>query len=308
MSESWVDYPPPQAEIVCAIHAKGQKQSGIMETRLYQIDSYLSPDEHFHFARKSLDPSAPGEVHGHDFYEVFIVAKGTLRHEVNGKTQLLEAGHAVFMRPNDVHSLSAAETPCVVLNVLFREETAEHLKVRYRDELVGRFFWMPGPMPASCRLSDRRLEEAVAATMEMQTAQRRLTRIEEYLLTLMTRVIDVPEAAGASLPVWLVTACEMARDPEIFRDGAAGFVRAAGRGHEHVCRKTKEYLGITPSAYINRIRMEHAAHLLVYEDRSVSDVAGDVGIENMSHFYRVFRQHYGVTPKVYRRQHQKSPF
>lgn len=280
-----------------------------MEIRPYSVDSFLAPDETYHFARRTLPQEPPPYAHSHDFYELFLVEHATGRHWINGETHTLETGRLVFVRPRDVHALSSSRgETCRLLNVLFRKATADHLVTRYADDLSGRFFWAPTEMPASYPLGGVRLERAVDAFLDLQTAHRSLSRIEEFLLTIMTRVIDLPETGGATLPAWLVSACEQARRPEIFRDGAAGFVRAAGRGHEHVCRKTKEHLGVTPSAYINRIRMEHAAHLLAAEEMSVSEVADDCGIENMSHFYRVFRQHYGVTPRAYRRQHQKSPF
>ncbi|MEO1398075.1 MAG: AraC family transcriptional regulator [Pseudomonadota bacterium] len=280
-----------------------------METRPYVISNYLAPHESFHFARKTLNATPPEHAHSHDFYELFLVEHGHVAHWTNGVEAVLDVGHAVFIRPNDAHRLHAANGPdCRILNILFRSESADHLVGRYNEDLSGRFFWTTDELPATYLLTGQRLDQAIRVASTLQTAPRSLSRIEEFLLTMMTRVIDLPEVAGASLPAWLVAACERAREPDVFREGAAGFVRAAGRGHEHVCRKTKEHLGVTPSAFVNKIRMEYAAKLLAGEEISVSDVADRCGIENMSHFYRVFRQHFGVTPKAYRKQHQRSPF
>lgn len=280
-----------------------------METRQYTIQDYLAANETYHFARRSLNAKEPGQLHSHDYYELFVVEDGALEHTVNEHTKLLERGSIVFVRPEDRHILRVGPGgDARVANVIFSPETADHLLLRYPEDLSGRYFWATEETPATYSLTDSQLSRVVEALGELQTAPRHLSRIEEFLLTITTRVLDLPPLTTAILPSWLMTAVEMAKDPSVFRDGAAGFVRAAGRGHEHVCRKTREHLGITPSTLINRIRMEHAAHLLVVEDRSVNDVAENVGIDNMSHFYRVFRQHYGVTPKVYRKQHQRSPF
>lgn len=279
-----------------------------METRLNRIDSFLAPDEHFHYARKSLPAGPPHHLHRHDFHELFMVETGTAEHWINGARQSLDRGSLVFVRPDDAHAFAAGETPTRIVNVLFRRETAAHLAARYADELSGRFFWAASPLPPVVHLSGPALDRALNLAHELNTAHRSLAHIEEFLLTVMLRIVPLPETAAGRVPDWLAAACARARDPEIFRHGAAGFVRAAGRGHEHVCRKTREHLGVTPSAFINRIRMEHAARLLAGESMSVGDVADDCGIENMSHFYRVFRAHYGVTPKAYRKQHQKSPF
>ncbi|MGB1208234.1 MAG: helix-turn-helix transcriptional regulator, partial [Paracoccaceae bacterium] len=108
-------------------------------------------------------------------------------------------------------------------------------------------------------------------------------------------------------PAWLVTACADTRDPQVFRQGAAGFVAAAGRGHEHVCRVARQYLGLSPTAYVNRVRMEHAAMLLGGTDQPIPDIAVDCGLENLSHFYRLFQSHYGTTPRRYRARHLSDP-
>jgi AraC family cel operon transcriptional repressor len=48
----------------------------------------------------------------------------------------------------------------------------------------------------------------------------------------------------------------------VFREGAEGFVKVAGRSQEHVCRQTRRHLGLSPTQYVNRIRIQHAAMLL----------------------------------------------
>lgn len=280
-----------------------------MDANIYHIESYLSPQDSFHFARKRLSDEIPSAPHTHDYFELLLVESGEAHHWINGTEQFLSQGALVFVRPDDTHRLHAgAGATCRLLNIMFRCETAEHLAARYAPEVSERYFWSTEPLPASFLLTGKRLTQAMDMTLELQNGPKTLGRLEQHLLMMMTRILDVPETVSINLPTWLVTACEQARSPEVFRDGAAGFVRVAGRGHEHVCRKTKEYLGVTPSTFVNRIRMEHAAQLLADEDISVNDVADACGIENMSHFYRVFRQHYGVTPKAYRRRHQLNPF
>ncbi|MFV2051256.1 helix-turn-helix transcriptional regulator [Aliiroseovarius sp. YM-037] len=62
-----------------------------------------------------------------------------------------------------------------------------------------------------------------------------------------------------------------------------------------------------PSAYVNRIRMEYAAMHFGSSDTPVADIAADCGIENPSHFYKLFREHYGNTPRQYRVLHRVTP-
>ena len=152
------------------------------------------------------------------------------------------------------------------------------------------------------------MERAINVAQDLANSKPSLARAEEFLLTLANRVIDPVARLNSAAPQWLIDACQAARDPDVFRAGAVGFVKVAGRSHEHVCRTCQEVMGISPSTYINRVRIEHAASQLARTPRPIPEIVSDCGIENVSHFYRLFRSHYGTTPKAYRRRHQLNPF
>jgi AraC family transcriptional regulator len=62
----------------------------------------------------------------------------------------------------------------------------------------------------------------------------------------------------------------------------------------------KQSTGISPYRYILQHRMASAQNYLAQPNLSIVEIAQLVGFQNQSHFTRVFRQHTGVTPKVYR--------
>lgn len=279
-----------------------------MKTREFRIESYIQPDVAFHFARKDLDARRPRYAHTHNYYELFLVEHGSTAHRINGRLETLPRGALVFVRPEDTHAFQASEDEgCRIVNIMFWPSTADHLFQRYGTEWGNKFFWKDGLRPDTYILSGPRLERAINSAAELQTSRRTLARIEQFLLYFMTRVIDYSIAMPQDTPHWLVTACQAARSPDVFRQGAAGFVEAAGRGHEHVCRITKKHLGVSPTVYVNRIRMEHAAMHLGSSDMPIMDVAMECGIENLSHFYKLFRESYGNTPSQYRKNHRVNP-
>ena len=280
----------------------------VMDVRRFKLSNYINADESFHFARKRLDRKAPAYLHDHDYYEVFLVERGRTRHFLRHTVETLEPGALVFMRPDDAHAFQAlGDGNCVISNVMFRADTADHLGQRYGAEFAGRFFWHASDAPDRHTLVGPRVERAINSMLELQSAHRSLSRIEEFLLNLITRVVDYTALLPATAPKWLGEACLASRSPEVFREGAAGFVAVAGRGHEHVCREMQRHLGVSPTAFVNRLRMEHAAMLLGASGSPVEDIARACGIENLSHFYRLFRQHYGNTPRKYRIQHNTDP-
>ena len=151
------------------------------------------------------------------------------------------------------------------------------------------------------------MERAINSALEWRGSLRRLARVEEFLLNLMTQVVDYDAALPNDAPKWLAAARVAARSRSVFRKGATGFVETAGRRHGHVCREARRHLGLSPSEIVNRIRMEYAAMCLGGSDAPVEEIANDCGIENLSYFYKLFKAHYGTTPRGYRKRHHFDP-
>ncbi len=63
----------------------------------------------------------------------------------------------------------------------------------------------------------------------------------------------------------------------------------------------KRYTGFTPNEYLILSRLNHAKEYLRTGSRSVSEIAGEVGVDNPSHFINLFKKHEGITPNAYRR-------
>lgn len=77
--------------------------------------------------------------------------------------------------------------------------------------------------------------------------------------------------------------------------------REAGMSLWHFLRTFAKVLGVTPHQYLLRSRLRHAARLLADEERSVTDIAYDVGFADLSNFVRTFRRAAGVSPRGFRK-------
>jgi AraC family cel operon transcriptional repressor len=52
--------------------------------------------------------------------------------------------------------------------------------------------------------------------------------------------------------------------------------------------------------------MAHAARRLASSTDPLPEIAQEVGLENLSHFHRLFREAFGTTPAAWRRLHQRE--
>ncbi len=71
----------------------------------------------------------------------------------------------------------------------------------------------------------------------------------------------------------------------------------------HFARSFKRSTGMAPHQFVTLCRIEHAKWELLAGKRTVAQIANSVHFSNLSHFRRVFRFHYGVSPTAMRRTH-----
>jgi AraC-like DNA-binding protein len=79
-----------------------------------------------------------------------------------------------------------------------------------------------------------------------------------------------------------------------------GAARQADISPFHFLRLFSSVLGVTPHQYLVRSRLRHAARLLADHEKSITDVAYDVGFGDLSNFVRTFHRAAGVSPRRFR--------
>lgn len=65
-------------------------------------------------------------------------------------------------------------------------------------------------------------------------------------------------------------------------------------------RRFKQACGISPLSYLQQVRMDNARDLLASSNLAVHEVADKIGYSDTSHFSRLFKQTFTMTPSEYR--------
>ncbi|WP_309087823.1 DJ-1/PfpI family protein [Phenylobacterium sp.] len=76
--------------------------------------------------------------------------------------------------------------------------------------------------------------------------------------------------------------------------------QVAGLSPRHFSRRFKAELGVTPAAYVARVRLEEARRRLESGAASLKDVARTCGFADEQNLRRAFRRQMGVAPSAYR--------
>ena len=79
----------------------------------------------------------------------------------------------------------------------------------------------------------------------------------------------------------------------------------AGYSKFHYCRLFKKQMGLSPWAYLTRLKINKARELLLGTQRSIKQVSAELKFENPDYFAKVFKEHTGVSPRNYRGQRKE---
>lgn len=252
------------------------------------------------WARKAVGEEFP--LHDHDFPEVFWISEGEVDHEVNGHTHRLPRGQLVFIRPPDAHRfIGRGATGGVICNFAVRPDIVRDLRKRYFPTMRGAW-WTEIAIPEAVTLHAAEIHALDQAARELATvAKPDLHAADRFLLNLfhLLRRREQPGAAENE-PSWLVAARQAMHDPRHLAMGVPRLVTLAGCSPEHLARTVRRIHAMTPTELVNRQRIDWAASELMFSSRDIADIALAAGFESLSHFYHLFRQRHGVTPRRFR--------
>ena len=67
-----------------------------------------------------------------------------------------------------------------------------------------------------------------------------------------------------------------------------------------IYRVIKKHFGVTPANYVNGIRLQQAGNLLITTNKTVAEIAVEVGFNDTAYFSKLFKKDNAVTPTHYR--------
>jgi AraC family transcriptional regulator len=122
------------------------------------------------------------------------------------------------------------------------------------------------------------------------------------LLALMARLRNVPEAlADGQPPRWLGEARDLLHDRYAERLRVTDVADAVGVHPVHLARVFRLHYGRPVGAYMRDLRLTWAAGMLTDSGDGIAQIALQAGFFDQSHFTRVFKRQFGLTPLAYRR-------
>lgn len=250
----------------------------------------------------AIEPRLPQPAfpeHHHDFHEIVVVEHGTGIHVFNGQPYTISGGTVCFVRDHDRHLYEHTDNLCLT-NVLYRSPDAFTF-------LAGLNALLPqeqdGHYPSHWRVNQCVLQqvreiigqmEAVGEEMDMATAANREILFMQLLVLLRKSSLAEGAMSNDARLNQLISWLEDHFAEEVCWESLADqFTLSLRTLH----RQLKQYTGLTPQRYLNRLRLIKARHMLRHSDDSVTDIAFRCDFGDSNHFSTLFRREFDWSPR-----------
>lgn len=109
--------------------------------------------------------------------------------------------------------------------------------------------------------------------------------------------IAIPQKQNSLFPEIVQILATEYRNPELKISDVA---KSVGIYDEQISEILKQHVGMNFKQYLNKIRIEESLHLLRNSSLQISEIAYQVGYNNVQHFNRVFKECMNCSPGAYR--------
>ncbi|GFZ79568.1 hypothetical protein GCM10008018_26360 [Paenibacillus marchantiophytorum] len=263
------------------------------------------------------------EQHHNPYYELIVIADGTV-HLQTGETRMsLHAGQSLLMRPWESHTgwnpeerqgqFFWAQFSCdpglneflldqaSQLNIVHAERTElRTTEMKHEDVLV-----VPRQFQAIQRYKLLGLFEELVSTMKQPKGYFRFhaTLLLGEILRLIASdfleqsAVDTNFSASYITFRGLVNHLNNSYESDISKDHLE---QVLNRKYEYLCQVFKRYAHTNIHHYIHQLRAQRAKYLLLNTGKSVKDIAEEVGYQDPFYFSRMFKKIEGTSPQHFR--------
>jgi AraC-like DNA-binding protein len=258
----------------------------------------------------------PHDLHIHDCLEIGALLEDELEYRFGGRAYHARPGDVFLCRPFEPHwSFAKPGGRFEQIIALFTPAAVRALPDRAR--LLTPFYAgidVPPVIPGESPFAQRILN---ASKLAMETQERGdpawVTRQFMHLIDILLQVEAYAREArqanprgesprGAEVADWVGLLLDVYRDPEAGERAQ----REAGVSRTLFYRRFRSMTGLSPQAFINRLRVQTAMDALRSTDEPIIELAASSGFQSLSAFNKQFRAYAGCSPREYRARYRTS--
>lgn len=275
------------------------------------LEDYLtSEDEPMGFELNPFSPTGDGRLHTHAFFEIVYMVDGHAQHSTiakNGKEWIsdLDKGSVILINLGDAHRFLDNGASYLHRDVVVRLETfkeaCDFLSPNFYEDVINSTSPMQVSVSVDKIIQFEQKVKLITRTLPSQKEQKKAL-IKSFLISLLEIFLSSDtEEYFSNFPTWFSEFLSNFNKIEYMRAGLSEIVSCSNYDKKYLCNVFKKYIGVTMTEYLNNIRLNYAVGLLRNTNKTISDIALELGFSSVSYFNVIFKKRYGVAPKEIRK-------
>ncbi len=253
-------------------------------------------------------------LHKHDFLEIAYVFKGKMVQKIEGKDVHLKEGELIFLNQHILHEIKAANEDDVILNFvikpkffdcifsLINEENIISkfiLSTIYSESIKGEYLFFAISENKKVReILEDIIEELYNDDFLSQTKVKLLIGL--LIIELLKNPDKIIEYSEESFENKIVITT-LKYIEENYKNGTLNSISSKlNQPYYKISKLLKEFTGLTFKELLQEKKIQKASVLLKNSNYSIESIVDEVGYENASYFYKIFKKKFGISPKKYR--------
>ena len=254
-------------------------------------------------------PNYSAPSHCHDDIELIVILSGEMQYNVNGEIVTLRQGEGILVNSCQIHyGYSSAKGECQFLCILLHPMLL-CITATYEHDFVM-------PIINHSALPFVHLSSSVLW-------QKMILKKIRFIYNVRKESAAPMKTQEAFMAIWILlyeNSFPFERTKKYFDNdliiikNMIGFIQqnyknkislsdiaASGAvGESKCCKLFARYLGKTPIMYLNQYRLDKSMFLLRTTDKSIMEIATEIGFCGGSYYAEIFRKWIGLSPTAYR--------
>ncbi|MDL4843040.1 AraC family transcriptional regulator [Aquibacillus rhizosphaerae] len=257
--------------------------------------------------------------HKHDYIEINYVYNGELKQKVGNQEITLKKGELLLLNQYIEHEIKACSREDIVINFIIQPQffdyifsylSADNIENNIGDFLInslfnhsqiGQFLYFA---VSDVNAIQELIHKIILEIMEPSVLSD--STIKLYMGLLMIELIKHSDKIEKQMDGFVQHQLIMESlnyIEEHFKDATLYELAAKlKQPHYWLSKNIKKVTSQTFKELLQEKRLREAKELLKNTSMPISTIVEQVGYDNISYFYRIFKSKYGLTPKKYREQ------
>ncbi|WP_041139449.1 AraC family transcriptional regulator [Beduini massiliensis] len=276
----------------------------------------LSDDQSFTIRRHTRFQEYPS--HRHNYLEFMYVYSGEMTHIIHDQKITIREGELLLLNQNIEHSILYTKEKDIIFNLIIKtdflvfmasliEEESELFsflfEALYSNKNDGEYLLFKAAHNKHVKTI---IEDLIQHVYEPAFNQSLILKLTMGLLLteLMNHPEDIEAYTGNSYEKILSGSILKYIDLHYQEGSLSQLAKNLHQPDYKICKIIKKHTGFTFKQLVQKVRLQHAVRLLKTTHLPIVEIMEKVGYDNITYFYKIFKDTYHRTPKQYR-EHAK---